>query len=247
MVSASRAPGPISLWPRGRDADVVDVVGRQPQLSLGVLQTRDRELRLALSRRQEALRPEPHHDDQDHAEDQEVVLSRVGERRCDVADALADIRQQGLVHVRQREGAEDGAPDVPDAAEDDHDQDQDRDREREEVGRRGAEVGRLERPGDTGEAGAQREREQLRPDGVDAHHLGRRLVLAEGSPGAADPRVLEVAGDEDRDRQHEQPEVDREGSRARVEDEVEAGQEGRVDRIDALDAACPVLRSGAGC
>ena len=73
----------------------------------------------------------------------------------------------------------------------------------------GAEVGRLERAGDAGEAGAEGEREELRPDRVDAHHLGGRLVLADGAPGAAHARALEVAGDDDGDEQQGHAEVDR--------------------------------------
>ena len=66
----------------------------------------------------------------------------------------------------------------------------------EEVGGRGPEVRRLERTGDAGEAGAEGERQELGPDGVDAHHLGRGLVLADGAPGASDPRELEVPRDD---------------------------------------------------
>ena len=79
----------------------------------------------------------------------------------------------------------------------------------EEVRRRGAEVGRLERPGDAGEAGAEGERQELGPDRVDAHHLGRRLVLADRAPGAPHARALQVPGDDDRDEQQEHAEVRR--------------------------------------
>ena len=54
-----------------------------------------------------------------------------------------------------------------------------------DVGR--PEVRGLERTGDAGEAGAEGECEELRPDRVDAHHLGGRLVLADGAPGATHP------------------------------------------------------------
>ncbi len=48
------------------------------------------------------------------------------------------------------------------------------------------------------------EGQQLGADGIDAHHLRRDLVLADGHPGAAHPRALQVPGDDDADeQQHE--------------------------------------------
>ena len=208
-----------------------------PIASLGLGQAEDAQLRLALAIRQEALRAEPHHDQQDHAVDQEVVLGRVGQRWRPSPIRLAEVGQERLVDIGQRDGADDDAPDVPDATEDDHDQDEDRRRELEEVRRRGAEVGRLEGAGDAREARPEREREELRPDGVDAHHLGRGLVLADGHPRSPDARELEVARDDDGDGQQEDPEIDGQRPGARVEEDVEERQERWIDRVDPLHAA----------
>ena len=136
IVSASRAPGPTSLWPCGassmlsssdcradrRPAPRSDP-GRRTSIS-SASRWRDGRKPCGLNRIMST---------QDHAVDQEVVLGRVRDRGRDVADPLADVRQQRLVDVGQRERPEDRAPDVADAAEDDHDQDEDRDREVEEV------------------------------------------------------------------------------------------------------------------
>ena len=122
------------------------------------------------------------------------------------------------------------APDVPDAAEDDHDHDQDRGREHEEVGRRGALVGRLQGSRDARERRAQGEREELGADRVDAHHLGRDLVLADGHPGAAHARPFQVSRDDDGDDDERDAEIDR--REAADHAELEPEEAGRIDGVD---------------
>ena len=49
----------------------------------------------------------------------------------------------------------------------------------------------VEHAGEPGRRRAEREREELRRDGVQAVGRGRQLVLADGHPGSADPGILE--------------------------------------------------------
>ena len=105
-----------------------------------------------------------------------------------------------------------------------------RGRELEEVGGRRAEIGGLEGAGDPREAGTEREREELRADRVDAHHLGGGLVLADGAPGTTHPRALEVARDDDADEVQHHPEVPRGDARRRPESDSQDDE--RIDRVD---------------
>ena len=57
----------------------------------------------------------------------------------------------------------------------------------------------LKTPAKPGRRGAEREREQLRRDGVQAAAGGRQLVLADRHPGPPEPRFLEPV-DEDHTR-----------------------------------------------
>ena len=68
-------------------------------------------------------------------------------------------------------------------------------------------------PATPANAAPRRERQELRADGVDAHHLGRHLVLADRHPGAAHARALQVARDDDADDEQEEAEIDRRRSR----------------------------------
>src|SRR5436305_3250931 len=111
--------------------------------------------------RDQPLGPEEHDDDDDRAEDAELVQRHV-EVRAEVAvDPRADVRQPFAVEIREEARAEDDAPDVPHASEDDHAEDEDRDLEEEVVRERAALVRRVVRGGDVSEAGAGRVRPRL--------------------------------------------------------------------------------------
>ena len=86
-------------------------------------------------------------------------------------------------------------------------------------------------PGDAREAGAEREREELRPDGVDAHHLGGDLVLADGAPRPSHPRPLEVPCHDDGDASQRHPEVDGGDPGARAESDAEQCGSGSIGLI----------------
>ena len=97
------------------------------------------------------------------------------------------------------EGAGRDAPDVAHAAEHDHGQRGERHGEPELVRRHGGQLGRVEHARQARGGGADREREQLGRDRVDAHARRRELVLAEGDPRPAEARVLEPVQEDDRD------------------------------------------------
>src|SRR3954468_13925025 len=152
--------------------------------------------------RYQPLGPEEHDDDDDHAEDPELVERHV-EMRVEVrVDPRADVRQPFAVEIREEARTDDDAGDAAHAAEDDHAEDEDGDLEEEVVGERAALVGRVERPCDAAEERARSVRPRLRPHERDAHGRRRRLVLANRDPGASEPRVAQPHRAEDGD-EHE--------------------------------------------
>ena len=119
--------------------------------------------------------------------------ARPSDRRSSRCSQPVDAVDQDEVEGAEHDPAEHHAPDVADAAQDDHRQHDDRDAEVElervdELEHRG-----VERAGEARERGAQRERQQLGLDQVDAHAGGGDLVLAHRHPGAAEPRVVAAA------------------------------------------------------
>src|SRR3954470_7942562 len=113
--------------------------------------------------RYQPLGTEQHHDDDDHAEDPELVERHV-EMGMEVAvDPRADVRQPLAVEIREEACPDDDARDAAHAAEDDHAEDEDRDLEEEVVGERTALVRRIERACDAAEERAGRVRPRLRP------------------------------------------------------------------------------------
>src|SRR5215212_9551195 len=165
----------------------------------------------ALAVGEDAFGPQEHHEHQDEAEQEEVVLRDVRlaqERAPDgVAygvDPLVDLRQQVEVEALQDDRAEDHAVDVPHAAEDDHAQHQDRDVEREGVGEDVLYEGAVERTRDTPEDRPQGVGPELRRHRVDAHRRGGGLVLAHRDPGPSQPGVPQAYVDVDRDQDQAQ-------------------------------------------
>src|SRR5215204_648937 len=155
------------------------------------------------------FRPQEHHQHQDDAEDEKVVLRDVCAREHFASNRvaygvyqLADLGQEVEVEALQGYGAQDHAVDAPHAAQDDHGEDQDRDVERE--ARR--EDILYERP-----VVRSRKPAEDRPHGVgpelgrhrgDSHRGSRRLVLTRGDPGTPQPGVPETYVHVDRD-QHQ--------------------------------------------
>src|SRR3712207_3186241 len=165
----------------------------------------------ALAVGDDALRAQEHHEDQNDAEQQEVVLRDVGlaeggasESVADGVDPHVDLRQQIKVEALQEYRAQDHAVDVPHATEDDHAQHEDRDIEREGVREdvlyeRGVESAR-EAPEDR----PQRVGPQFSRDRIYTHRSGGGLVLAHRDPGPPKPRVPEAYVDVDRDQDQHQ-------------------------------------------
>ena len=203
--------------------------------------------------REQALGPLDHHHREDDAEDQEVVVDQAEVGQQVQVDGIADgvdrrvddlaaPGEQGVVDVLDGERADDHAAQRADAAQDDHHDDEDRGRELEGVGEDGRLVGAREGAGEAREAGAQRERQELGRDRVDAHRGCRRLVLADGHPGSTELRVTQAPADEEGEREEHQDQVE---GRRRVligEHDLVAPRSryrdrGRVDGVDAHVAA----------
>src|ERR687889_1228261 len=160
------------------------------------------------------VRPQEHHQHQDDAEDEEVVLRDVCVREClapySVAYGvypLADLGQEGEIQALQGYGAQDHAVDAPHAAQDDHGEYQDGDVERE--ARRKDVL--YERPvvsaSQAPEHGPHGVGPELGRHRVDAHCGGRRLVLAHGDPGPPELGVPEAYVHVDRDENQDQDRV----------------------------------------
>lgn len=107
-----------------------------------------------------------------------------------------------------------------------------------------------DRARETGERGAQGERDELDPEAVDAHGGGGGLVLADGDPGAADTGVrgaVEDEHDERRDQQHQEQVVAEAADRA--SGDVVRGAEVEPEDLqvgDLGDAVGAVGEVGAG-
>ncbi len=155
-------------------------------------------------------------------------------------DAVEHVGDQVAVDERQHERADDDAPDRPEAAEDDHREHEDGERERELVGVDLLDVGAQERAGHAAHRRADRVGEQLDLDGRDAHGHGGDLVLADGDPGTAEPRVAQAEVDEQHDHHQQQREVVP-GSQVQRGELPEERQVRLVDRVDADLAVGEVL------
>src|SRR5512132_729941 len=158
------------------------------------------DLPLAAALGDQADGTEQHHQHDDHPVDAELVLGHV-----DLVAGRKDVRvQPGAdvgkpLHVQPREdrpGKHD-SPDAAHAAENDHAEEENREVEV-ELDWEGARVeGRDVSPGGPAEEGADRVGPRLRPHQRDAHRPGRRLVLADRDPGAAQTRVSKADRAED--------------------------------------------------
>ena len=85
------------------------------------------ELALPPRAREQALRAEEHDDHDEHAVDPDLVAGHVDVHAEVLVQPGADVREALAVQVLEEGGAEEHAPDVPHAAEDDHAEDEDRD------------------------------------------------------------------------------------------------------------------------
>src|SRR5215212_2464224 len=224
--------------------------GRAPERVTDVPTFPASQLLGALAVGEDAFGPQEHHEHQDEAEQEEVVLrdvclaqERAPEGVAYGVDPLVDLRQQVEVEALQDDRTEDHAVDVPHAAEDDHAQHQDRDVEREGVGEDVLYEGAVERAPDTPEDRPQSVGPELRRHRVYAHRRGGGLVLAHRDPGPPQPRVPEAHVDVDRDQHQDQDSV---VPRVQVERPeplpgVEGvGQELQPRRVYRLDAYRPV-------
>src|SRR5215210_8111078 len=120
------------------------------------------QLLLALAVGDDALRPEQHHQHEDHAEDKEVVAGQVhvahrrdAYRVADGVNYVAQLRQGVEVDALERDGAQDHAVDVPHPPEHDHAEYQYGDVEREGVGEDVLYKGPVEGAGEPAEKRAQ--------------------------------------------------------------------------------------------
>src|SRR3954452_16732051 len=205
------------------------VVVERLVVNLGVVH-----LRRDTGARYQPLGPEEHDDDDDHAEDPELVERHVDVRVEVTVDPRADIRQALAVEIGKETRTDDDAGNAAHAAEDDHAENEHRDLEEEVVRERTALVRRIERARDTAEERAGRVRPRLRPHEGDAHRRGGRLVLANRDPCAPEPRVAQPHRAEDGD-QHET-------ERGAEEDGVEVGGD-RVLHRDREMCGSPVAEA----
>src|SRR5919199_2227143 len=116
------------------------------------------ELGRASRARDQPFGPEQHHDQQDDAEDAELVLRHLEARPERVVDRVADLREAGRVQPFEERAAEEHAPDVAHPAEDHHAEDLDGDVEEEVAGEGRALVRRVVGAGDAAEERARRVR-----------------------------------------------------------------------------------------
>src|ERR671921_1210048 len=192
------------------------------------------------------LRSEEHHQHQDDAEQEEVVLREVDIAKGGASDRVAkgvyplvDLGQAVEVEALQGDGAEDNAVDAPHPAEDDHGQDEDRDVEREARREDVLDERSVVRARDPAEDRAHGVGPELGRHGVYAHRSRGRLVLAHGDPGPSEPGVPEayvhVDGDEHEDQYGVVPRVQVQGPEALPGDHG-LGQEGEAGRVNGLDA-----------
>ena len=103
---------------------------------------------------------------------------------------------KGLGKYAQQHTAEDDAGDVAHAAQDHHAQDHDGFEQAEALRRNELLKAGEQTAGDTAEAGAHGEGEQLDIARVDAHRRSRNLILAYRHPRAADARIFQTARNE---------------------------------------------------
>lgn len=200
------------------------------------------ELQLASPVGDEALRAEAHQQDEREPEGEELVV-------VEELELVGNQEEQRRTDERTGDGA--------------HAAEHDRGEQEGRVGRRGAGeqvllgrdgVGdvRLDGAGQSGQRGADGERDELDAEAVDAHGERGGLVLADGDPGAADAGVAAAPEDEDddgRDDEHQQEVVGEpaEGEAAHVvrDTEVEAEDLEVGDGRDAVGAVGDVRPRGA--
>src|SRR6187551_2706707 len=189
--TATRPPNSLrncSTWTMSLMLEVIERLVVDSHLELG----------LPPSTGYQALGPEQHHHHQDDAEDPELVLRHLDVQRQVLVQPCAGIRQSLAVEVGEEGGAEDDAPDVPHAAEDDHAEDEHGDVEVEVLRKRRALEGRVVRAREAAEERAAGIRPRLRPHQGDTHRRRRDLVLTDRDPGAPEPGVAEPQRAEDR-------------------------------------------------
>src|SRR3954462_10140793 len=127
---------------------------------------------------------EPEHADLQGREDLHEVREAPGERAGGDAQ---DLRQE-----REEDRAEDRAEHAAEPADDDHAQVVDRERQRKVLRAGDPRLVCEQRPRDPDVERADREREQLVPEDLDAHHLGGDVLIADGHERLANARAEEV-------------------------------------------------------
>src|SRR4051812_47365 len=165
------------------------------------------------------------------AEDREEHQGQTEDEHAEVGELTEALRE-----VAHDDRADNDAPAVAGAADHDGGEEQDREQQLEALRVDEPGLGREERTREATDGSAEREREQLEPEGRHAHQLRGVLVLARGLPGAADPAAL----DEDVEEQNEADDAEREPV---VRDEVvdpELQERGGGVQVDDRRTAAPV-------
>ncbi len=187
------------------------------------------------------LRADQHDDHQAQAEEEPAPQGEVdgserrdAERAADPAHQERHLGEEDPVEEGDEHAAQDHALEAAHASQDDHAQQHDRDVELEGARRDGLQLGRVERAGEAGEGGAEREGEQLGLDRVDPGAVGGRLVLADGHPGPPEPGVPHPVHGPERKRPDDQ---DEEVPRDEVGIEIDEGQMRAADRVHPVLAA----------
>src|SRR5919109_2277409 len=131
-LTATRPPKTLVIPRASRMLPFSSATGRAPERVTGVTTLPAVQLLGALAVGDDAFGAEEHHQDQDDAEQQEVVLRNIRLAEDRATDGVADgvdpvvyLRQQVEVETLQDDGAQDLAVDVPHAAKYDHAQDDD--------------------------------------------------------------------------------------------------------------------------
>ena len=182
--------------------------------------------RLAPDPRPQALRPQQHHPDEQDGEDEQ---SLVGELAEDLGQADDDKRAQQ--YAGQAAGA----------AEDDHDQHEHGQLKREAGGVDGPDAGGEERSREATPHAAHHIGEQLQAQRGDPDGFGGELVLSDRHPSAPETGMIEVLGEDHRDRKQGEP--DDEKVSLRVELEAEYARPGYAKDPVRPAGVFPVVES----
>src|SRR5665213_1641766 len=119
--TATRPPKRCVTWSSSSRATLVDRLGVELLLVRRrvLVDLRGMQLGLALTARDEALRAEEHHRDQDHAVDQKARAAQV-DAEPDTVQEVRPLRQNQPVQSREDQAADDHTGDIPHPAEHEH-------------------------------------------------------------------------------------------------------------------------------